>query len=138
MGGAIVCHSHLPCSRLAPEPAAGLVWNICSSSEDSETISLSGQRRGKASLRPALPPVQTAEPSLPNLAFNFVAFANMALGCISHISAGKSSQSPGDMAHSRARDQGKEENDPSHLPEKQQAEGSKDRVGTIRTEKNEE
>lgn len=82
--------------------------------------------------------MQTAEPSLPNLAFNFVAFANMALGHISHIPAGKSSQPPGDMAHSRARDQDKEETDPFRLPENQQAEGSGNRVGTIGTEKNEE
>lgn len=62
----------------------------------------------------------------------------MALGRISHIPAGKSSQPPGDMAHSRARDQDKEETDPSCLAEKQQAERSGNRVGTIRTEKNEE
>lgn len=98
--------------------------------EESETISLSGQRRRKASLRPALPPVQTAAPSLSSPAFNFVAFANTVLGPISHIPAAKSSQPPGGMAGSEPEargDQGEEKADPSHLLEKQQAKGGEQR-----------
>lgn len=106
-GGATACDSRLPCLRLAPALAVGFVWTICSSSEGSETISLSGRRRRKASLRPVLPPVQTAVPSLPGPAFNFVAFANMVLGPISHISPAKSGKPPGGMARSWARNQGR-------------------------------
>ena len=80
---------------------------------------------GEASLRPALPPVQTAEPSPPGLASRLVAFANTVPGPISHILAAKSSQSAGGMAPSRAGDQDEEDAVPSHLPEQPLAEGSK-------------
>lgn len=102
-------------------PAVGFLWRICSSSEEAQTTLLSGLRRRKAALRPALPPVQTAEPSLPSPAFNFVAFANTVWGPVSHIPAAKSGQPLGGMAHSKARDQDEEEAVPSRLPEKRWA-----------------
>lgn len=94
--------------------------------EESETISLSSRRRRTASLRPALPPVQTAVPSLSGPAFNFVAFANM-VRVLFPTSLQPSPASlreawPAPEPETRG-DQGEEKADPSHLLEKQQEKG---------------
>lgn len=90
MGAAATRHSH-PCLRLASGPAAGFVWSICSSSEEWQTIPLSGlageEEEGIRGMGAS--PAQTVSPACPP------SFRQQVPGPNSHIPAAKLDQHEG-------------------------------------------
>lgn len=103
---------------------------------ESETTSLSGRRRKKASLRPALPPVQTAEPSLPAQLSTL-----LLLQIWSWVLFPTSLQPrPGSLLEARPLGQRPGQGGSRPLPpsRKPAGGGSKDRAGATTADKNEE